>query len=760
MTAEDTINGTSSRGKACAAMFASCLAVCAAGKVALNLQLGASPLGTACVLPGALFGDIIFSFFVAAASGYAPRLSRAAIFFTAAIYSFNILYAPFGRTLIDRSALIYAERLGSLAGSIGDVVEFKGLVLAALPLLVAAVLSPRRIAAWLAAIKRPIAAAAAATAIWLVLALIFRPPADISADAQQMPLLALFSSAKEMNSAEPAAIAPLDSAPPFSQPDYPALPGLSGKAKGMNVILIIGESLSGISLRRPGTETMPGLSGLARNGISFDRFYATTVLTIKSLFAIHTGLYPAPDFSWISHTRPHFPVTMLPQFFKNAGYKTAYFSSEFEQFNDDFNFLNAAGYDLLMDGKPMADAAGGPGVKSLWGIDDRITFKRALEWAKSADGPFFLTVFPVATHNPYVLPDAETADFPGESRLDRYHSAARYLDRQISAFRDGLKAGGLLESTIIVVVGDHGEDFGQHDNNISHSTGVYEESVRVPCIISNPKLFNAPLLATRPASLVDLFPTLLDLAGIASDSQPRDGVALGSAGSQPRLIFTSAHLGRDSFGVIDGDTKFIQFVSRTGAEKNEMYNLAADPEEKNNLADPEPAKVEQYRRKIAAWRLHALDVQNKTAATSSGEAIRLTALPIVFSAQDRWTFKIDRNVMGREFEIAGKKVPAFGIGTHANSIITFDTSAYRGYVFQTQVGRDTDGWGGEASAHAEIWIDGAPVFQTPELTSESGVALIRIPVTGGRLSLVINRTKKAMLDGNQFDWIEPVLLPK
>ena len=228
MTAEDTINGTSSRGKACAAMFASCLTVCAAGKVALNLQLGASPLGTACVLPGALFGDIIFSFFVAAASGYAPRLSRAAIFFTAAIYSFNILYAPFGRTLIDRSALIYVERLGSLAGSIGDVVEFKGLVLAALPLLVAAVLSPRRIAAWLGAIKRPIAAAA--TAIWLVLALIFRPPADISADAQQMPLLALFSSAKEINSAEPAAIAPLDSAPNFSQPVYPALPGICGKA--------------------------------------------------------------------------------------------------------------------------------------------------------------------------------------------------------------------------------------------------------------------------------------------------------------------------------------------------------------------------------------------------------------------------------------------------------------------------------------------------------------------------------------------------
>jgi arylsulfatase A-like enzyme len=136
--------------------------------------------------------------------------------------------------------------------------------------------------------------------------------------------------------------------------------------------------------------------------------------------------------------------------------------------------------------------------------------RRLLRWVDGLPrGQRFLaTWIPIAGHHPYETP--EPGPFPDNEEIDRYRNAQHYADASLGALLRGLKERGLEKDTLVVVIGDHGQAFGQHPGNFGHTLFIYEENVHVPFVIAVgcPRRAAACEADREP---VDLAPTVLDL---------------------------------------------------------------------------------------------------------------------------------------------------------------------------------------------------------------------------------------------------------
>jgi hypothetical protein len=158
-----------------------------------------------------------------------------------------------------------------------------------------------------------------------------------------------------------------------------------------------------------------------------------------------------------------------------------------------------------------------------------------------------------------------------------------------------LEASGQLDSTLVVVIGDHGEAFGRH-NQWGHGTRIYEENLKVPCILINPKLFHGEERVVV-GGLVDIAPTILDVIGQTKMPDNWQGRSLFAEGRSNRVYFC-APWSDFLFGYRDGGKKLIY-----NATKNtfEVFDLTKDPQEAMNLASTESAFIRAGREYMAAW---------------------------------------------------------------------------------------------------------------------------------------------------------------
>ena len=137
-----------------------------------------------------------------------------------------------------------------------------------------------------------------------------------------------------------------------------------------------------------------------------------------------------------------------------------------------------------------------------------------LKWVdQDAREPIFALLWTDQTHWPYTAPESPAANGSADTssvRRARYLRALRETDRALGKLLGSLEERGLLESTLVVVSGDHGEAFGQHGNAFHRL--LYEEEVRVPLLLINSRLFHGER-DTVPGGLMDIAPTVLDLLG-------------------------------------------------------------------------------------------------------------------------------------------------------------------------------------------------------------------------------------------------------
>jgi choline-sulfatase len=188
-------------------------------------------------------------------------------------------------------------------------------------------------------------------------------------------------------------------------------------------------------------------------------------------------------------------------------------------------------------------------------------------------------------------------------RLRRaYYAALSYVDDKLAELLAVLRETGELERTVIVFTSDHGDMMAER--RMVQKRCFYEWSVRVPLIVRLPGAASAGTRVEVPVSLVDLAPTLLDLAGVpADDRSPMDGVSRvpelhGEPVDPDRPVFSEYHLEKvwaPCFMVRRGRFKYIH-IHRHGAQ---LFDLETDPGEWHDLSGrPEYAEIEAQLRAL------------------------------------------------------------------------------------------------------------------------------------------------------------------
>ena len=186
-------------------------------------------------------------------------------------------------------------------------------------------------------------------------------------------------------------------------------------------------------------------------------------------------------------------------------------------------FLANHSFDSVQDYRSVPGAQ--PEYKSeqqfLDGVPDLSVCESLTKWIEAdVSKPFFATLWTNQTHFPYFakLTPEQMALSGTEALLERYYAALRETDEAIGQLVGELRRLGLEESTLLVVVGDHGEAFGQHGRfghgkMFGHAAALYEENMHVPLMLINPQLFRGEEDETV-GGLVDVGPTVLGLMNL------------------------------------------------------------------------------------------------------------------------------------------------------------------------------------------------------------------------------------------------------
>lgn len=377
---------------------------------------------------------------------------------------------------------------------------------------------------------------------------------------------------------------------PFGNPRGEDLSRYRGAAAGRNVVLVHLESTGARYLRPYGAtrDPMPNLTRLAERAILFENAYTVYPETIKSFFAVQCSLHPAMDTPPEAYGRDFGPA--LATVLRGRDYRTGLFhSGRFMYLGMDAAIRNR-GYDTLEDAGDI-----GGDHESSFGIDEPSAVRRILRWIDEtpAGQRFLVSYLPIAGHHPYATP--KRGPFPDEEDIDRYRNALHYADEALGQLMDGLRSRGLDRQTLFVIMGDHGEAFGQHDGNYGHTLFLYEENVRIPYLIVAPGLTKAKERVARVASVIDTAPTVLDLLGIEAPHGYR-GRSLLDAQTSVALFCTDYSLGL--LGLRDGRWKLIHEIE---SGRSRLYDLEEDSGEKRDVAGLHPERVAAYQQHVLRW---------------------------------------------------------------------------------------------------------------------------------------------------------------
>ena len=341
------------------------------------------------------------------------------------------------------------------------------------------------------------------------------------------------------------------------QPADHNLPAASGSARDMNVVVIFQESTYNqfLSLFNGTNDTEPLLSKYKDRLELFPNFYSSFAASINARFATFTGLYPVGDFN--AFTTRHVPVKSLFEVLHDNGYSNSLFYSSYFDYTGFRDFLRGRGIDEMYD----ADTMPGGSVKAVsWGLREDDTLGAITNQIKkyaAAKQKFCLTYVPAAPHNPFDGTPDRFKKFPHGQFGDftpQYLNELLFMDWVVTSIVDQLKESGLLDNTLVLITGDHGEMLGENGGPIGHGWLWTPQLGNVPLILMNPKRHGYRVNDTI-GSQVDVLPTVLDLLGIPLPTdQLYQGVSLYSAdAARDRTIYLNTF---QQYGVIESDLLF------------------------------------------------------------------------------------------------------------------------------------------------------------------------------------------------------------
>jgi choline-sulfatase len=322
----------------------------------------------------------------------------------------------------------------------------------------------------------------------------------------------------------------------------------------------------------------PVLDRLAREGVRFADATSQSPLTAPAHAALLTGQYPGRlgIRNNASSPIPDAAVT-LAESLRGAGYRTGAFIGAFVV---DRAYGFAQGFDVF----DAAFAGFRHEIKGQVQRPAKEVVDPALEFiaAAPANAPFFAWVHLYDPHTPYDPPPPYNVKFAKRP----YDGEIAYTDAQLGRLVAALRAAGVLDRTIVAVVGDHGEALGDHGEE-DHGIFLYEAVTRVPWIMRLQNGEGGGSVVAEQVRSVDLTPTILDLAGAGSSART-DGESVaalmrGTARRDPPPSYTETWYPQLHFGwsrlraLRVGEWKYI------AAPKPELYDLRSDRAERRNV---------------------------------------------------------------------------------------------------------------------------------------------------------------------------------
>jgi arylsulfatase A-like enzyme len=369
---------------------------------------------------------------------------------------------------------------------------------------------------------------------------------------------------------------------------------------------------------------------LAAQGARFTRAFSTAFYTLPAHASLLTGLYPSAHLatSETGHL-PSGPTTLAEQL-RAAGYRTAAFVSN-PWLTRDLGFER--GFETYVEAwrpdarnpKRRLEDRGGVELAGSW-ITERV----------ASNEPFFAFINLNQAHLPY-YPDAGVLArlSPNPRPMDRvlrlrgvagmwlsvagrqefdsldyeilnelYEAEVAMLDVLVEQLVQGLAVNGVLDETLIVITSDHGENIGDH-GKIDHMLSMYDSTIRVPLVLRYPPRIPAGTVDAELASLVDIYPTVLDVCGLL----PSDGVGQGDSllpphRRPPKFVIAENERPLNGIELLAGafpdfDTSAIdhrmrmlrtpryKLIWHDGAS-SELYDLENDPLEERDISDREP----------------------------------------------------------------------------------------------------------------------------------------------------------------------------
>ncbi|HTM45402.1 MAG TPA: sulfatase [Polyangiaceae bacterium] len=327
----------------------------------------------------------------------------------------------------------------------------------------------------------------------------------------------------------------------------------------------------------------PFFDELVAKSVVIDNAYTTTSHTTKALVGILCGMKAIPLMRASETERGGLPLKCLPHLLHDAGYQSGFFQAA-GPFEGRPGLIVNMGFDHGF--VPTPTQAKGFAPLGYLGWEERVMMQPALNWQTRVKRPFLATVLTVSTHHPY---ESVTGGHPKSQSETRnyYERAARYVDDQFRMLFDQLEKKGVLDNTIVFVMGDHGEAFGERPGFFQHDSVPYDEVARVPMFIYAPKLLR-PEHITGLRQQTDILPTILELAHL-----PWKGVLPGkSLLSTPghERIITSCWYPASCLAMREGDTSF---VFHFGHIPLEVFDLKTDPGQLHNIAADVPQATQE-----------------------------------------------------------------------------------------------------------------------------------------------------------------------
>ncbi len=394
----------------------------------------------------------------------------------------------------------------------------------------------------------------------------------------------------------------------------PAEESLVGEAPPL-VILIVIDTLRRDYLGVYGAaqDLTPNIDRLAQESFVFDQAIAPSSWTRSTVASLFTGRYASAIGVLEREDALADQHETVAEIFAKAGWRTAALSANA---NAGRRFGFAQGFESFKRARILRSYPGDKQMIVAEGItQEALTI---IERHQSAGTwPLFLFLHFVDPHDPYLphsdpaLEATQNGRFSGSradlGKMDKlsereitaadqdqirglYAGEVRYCDQWVGRFLDDLRKRGLFEQSLIVVTADHGEGLWDHGIR-QHGQDLYNEQIHVPLILHLPSMTEGDgRRVDVPVSLVDVAPTILSVCGLQppADSHGFDLTRLmtGKSTGAKRAIYSEITLDRANFESIQiGRYKLVRRRGLLGFFiRDQLFDLAADPAERNNLA--------------------------------------------------------------------------------------------------------------------------------------------------------------------------------